>query len=398
MVSVDEATRIVISHPFRPTVGIVDVRSAVGRVLAEQVFADRDVPPFNRVAMDGIAIGFSAWNAGHRIFPVEAVHAAGEPTKSLRSDRNCFEVMTGAVLPNGTDTVIRYEDIEVKDGKAFVADVPVTQGQNVHVQGIDAKASSILLEPPMRLSPAEIALLASVGKTFVAVYQYPSTAIISSGDELVDIDKTPAPHEIRKSNTYALEAAMKEFGWSSHMIHLPDKRDVLEKELENIFKSHDVLILSGGVSKGKFDYIPSVMESLGIEKRFHQVQQRPGKPFWFGTNEEKTVFALPGNPVSTYMCFYRFVLPWLFKSFGIDVRPMSAILSKPFKFEPPVTYFLQVNASCEDGKLIATPIAGGGSGDFANLKNITGFLELPASKNQFEAGSVYPYYPFRAVK
>ena len=398
MVSVDEATRIVFSHPFLPKVGAVHLQSAVGRVLAEAVYADRDFPPFNRVAMDGIAIAFSEWHGGHRVFSVEAVQAAGEPVKTLQSRGNCLEVMTGAVLPNGTDTVIRYEDLEVKDGKAFVSEIPLAKGQNVHVQGIDAQATHVLLDPPMLLSPAEIALLASVGKTSVAVYEFPSTAIISSGDELVDIDTIPAAHEIRKSNTYALEAAMKEFGWPASMVHLPDKREVLEKELAHIFESNDVLILSGGVSKGKFDYIPSVMQSLGIEKRFHQVQQRPGKPFWFGTNEEKIVFALPGNPVSTYMCFYRFVLPWLYKSFAIDAEPMSAVLTHSIKFEAPLTYFLQVRVDCRDGKLMATPMAGGGSGDFANLKNVTGFLELPASISQFEAGSVYPYYPFRALR
>jgi len=398
MVSVAEASRIVFSHKFLATTGSLSLQSAVGHVLAEPIYADRDFPPFDRVAMDGIAIGFSDWQSGLRVFENQGVQAAGEPVKTLRGKGSCFEVMTGAVLPNGTDTVIRYEDLVLKEGEAHVTDIPLSKGQNVHARGIDAKASNLLLEPPMILSPAEIALLASVGKTSVMVYNFPVTTIISSGDELVDIDKIPAEHEIRKSNTYALDAAMKEVNWPASMVHFPDNREVLEKSLRKIFQTSDVLILSGGVSKGKFDYIPSVMESLGIEKHFHHVQQRPGKPFWFGSKNGKIVFALPGNPVSTYMCFYRYVLPWLYNCFGIAPRMISATLSKSFAFEPALTYFLQVNVSCEDGKLLAKPVAGGGSGDFANLKNVTGFLQLPAEQSHFQAGAVYPYFPFRSLR
>ena len=173
-------------------------------------------------------------------------------------------------------------------------------------------------------------------------------------------------------------------------------KSVLLDSLSKVLNDHDVLILSGGVSKGKFDFIPKVLEELGVKKLFHQVNQRPGKPFWFGASEQgKTVFALPGNPVSTYMCFYRYVKPWILRSLGIQRRDLSASLATDFTFAPNLSYFLQVEVRTQDGKLQAYPQAGGGSGDFVNLKNVTGFLELPAEQTQFKAGEVFPYFPFR---
>jgi molybdopterin molybdotransferase len=154
--------------------------------------------------------------------------------------------------------------------------------------------------------------------------------------------------------------------------------------------------LSGGVSKGKFDHVPGALGAYGIEKVFHEVSQRPGKPMWFGRAKGKTVFALPGNPVSTFMCFHRYVKPWLERSFSVPVRPQWASLKTNFQFKAPLTYFLQVSIHNEKGSLIATPDAGGGSGDFANLRSIDGFLELPLSQNEFRAGEIFPYYPFRS--
>jgi molybdopterin molybdotransferase len=189
---------------------------------------------------------------------------------------------------------------------------------------------------------------------------------------------------------------MESLKWKAKHFHFPDDKSVLLKSLDTVLNDHDVLILSGGVSKGKFDFIPTVFEELGVKKLFHHVNQRPGKPFWFGSSRDgKTIFALPGNPVSTYMCFYRYIRPWLLKSLQVETQELSASLAKNFSFAPNLTYFLQVKVKNEEGKLLAYPDAGGGSGDFVNLKNVTGFLELPADKSTFSPGEVFPYFPFR---
>lgn len=396
MVTVEEATRVVLSHLFKPTVTNVDLNDAVGRVLAEAVKADRDFPPFNRVAMDGIAIWYDEWKNGKREFYIEETQGAGQPQKSLKDVQNCMEVMTGAILPEGTDTVIRYEDVTIQGNVATLLVDKVEEGQNIHVQGQDAERNDTLLSPGIILSPAEIALLASVGIVDVPVFSFPRTAIISSGDELIEITEIPELHQIRRSNTYAIDAAMKMIGWTSTQYHIYDQKDFVIDSLKVIAEDHDVLIVSGGVSKGKFDFIPEALESINVKKLFHQVSQRPGKPFWFGESKKgKIVFALPGNPVSTYMCFYRYILPWLWKSLHVSKEQQYAMLAEDYTFQQKLTYFLQVTVKNEGGKLMAYPDAGGGSGDFANLKKVTGFLELPLDKSIFKAGEVFPYYPFR---
>ena len=396
MVSVTEASDIIFSNLYKPGVETVPLQATINRVLGEKISADRDFPPFDRVSMDGIAIQFQKLRNGQRDFQVEFTQAAGDPTRKLQSPDNCVEVMTGAVLPEATDTVIRYEDLEIRENKARILSDTIEDRQNVSRKGIDCKQDEVLLEPGILISPSEVALLASVGKVSVQVLSLPRTAIISSGDELVDVKEIPLPHQIRRSNTYAIEAGMRQLNWNAKHFHFADDKSVLLKSLETILNDHDVLILSGGVSKGKFDFIPAVFEELGVKKLFHHVNQRPGKPFWFGSSKEgKTIFALPGNPVSTYMCFYRYIRPWLLKSFQVERQELSASLASNFSFAPNLTYFLQVKVKSESGRLMAYPDAGGGSGDFVNLKNVTGFLELPPDQSKFSPGEVFPYFPFR---
>lgn len=398
MVTVREAADIIFANLHKPQKEAISIEQAVNRVLAESIFADRDFPPFDRVSMDGIAIRFSAWADGSGAFKIAFTQAAGDMQKRLDFPAQCAEVMTGAVLPENTDTVIRYEDLQIDDGVAKITIDKLEQGQNVHRKGIDCKSGEKLLEPGLQLSPAEIALLASVGKSSVEVYRMPKTAVISSGDELVAIDQTPGPQQIRRSNTYAIAAAMHPLQWNAQQFHFKDDQKELETSLRKVLQEHDVLILSGGVSKGKFDFIPEVFRTLGVKKLFHQVSQRPGKPFWFGVSPKgKTVFALPGNPVSTYMCFYRYIKPWIYKSMGMDYPTFEASLATDYFFKPPLTYFLQVAVKVENGKCIAYPEPGGGSGDFVNLKNVTGFVELPADRSAYKTGEVFSYYPIRHI-
>lgn len=396
MVSVTEAADIIFSNLYKPSIENIPLQGAVNRALAEKIKADRDFPPFDRVSMDGIAIQFQEWKNGRKEFPIEFTQAAGDTQKALRNPEACVEIMTGAILTGSTDTVIRYEDLDIKNKTARILNEAIEPGQNIHRKGIDCHQNDILLEPGILLSPAEIALLASVGKAAVDVFKLPATAVISSGDELVDIRESPLAHQIRRSNTYAIEAAMNTLSWKANHSHFPDKEEVLLKSLRTVLNDHDVLILSGGVSKGKFDFIPKIFEELGVKKLFHQVNQRPGKPFWFGASPQgKIVFALPGNPVSTYMCFYRYIKPWILKSLGLMPLNLTATLAKNFSFNPKLTYFLQVAVKIENGKLVAYPETGGGSGDFVNLKNVSGFLELPPEKSTFQTGEIFPYFPFR---
>lgn len=399
MISVEEAEKIMSEHLYRPDVESVRLEESVGRVLKEPIKADRDFPPFHRVSMDGIAILFLDWTEGVRDYPIAGIAPAGSPRVTLEESGKCLEVMTGAVLPNGTDTVIRYEDVEVKDGIARIIIDQIREKQNVHPQGSDREAGELLIEDNILISPAEIGVAASVGMPFLNVARLPKMVVISTGDELVDVDETPQPHQIRKSNEYQITSALEQMGYQADRKYVSDTKVEVDKLIASCVNSYDVIILSGGVSAGKFDYVPQALKDNGVTEHFHRIKQRPGKPLWFGTNDEKgvTVFALPGNPVSSFMCTVRYVGPWLNLSLTGQERPKKmAILASDYHFQPDLTYYLQVRTEMdENGKLWAFPETGGGSGDLANLLRADSFLELPRGQNDFSKGEVFPCYQFR---
>jgi len=401
MISVQEAEAIILSKIPECKIEQIALPEAIGKVLQEPIFTDRDLPPYNRVAMDGIAINFASFEKGNRNFKIEAIGAAGEPQLTLNSPDNCTEIMTGAVLPDQTDTVIRYEDVEIKNGVAVLSIDTCIKGQNIHPQGKNHKKGTLLIEKGIRLSAAEIGIAASVGKATLQVALSPKIAIVSTGKELVDIDEQPLPYQIRSSNVYQIQAQLKQWGISSDRLHIPDELSIIKEQLQVAIEQYDVLLLSGGVSKGKFDFLPQALDELGIEKAFHKITQRPGKPFWFGSNDSTTVFAFPGNPVSTFTCLIRYFKIWLGVFLGVysktkTIQTKSYPLLEDVHFKPDLTYFLPVKLITNtNGETTAKPSKGNGSGDFANLANVDGFLELPKGKDLYKKGSYYPYYNFR---
>lgn len=396
MITVEEASAIILDHLLKPAGQEMRLADSLHKVLAEPIMADRDFPPFNRVSMDGVAISYAEWTGGRRTFSIEDTQPAGAAQKSLLDRTHALEVMTGAVVPGGCDVVVRYEDLDMRGPAATVLLDSVEPWQNIHRQGADAKKGQVLLQPGVKIAPPEIALLASVGKEKVNVYTLPKVAIVSSGDELVEIGDVPLLHQVRRSNAYAVQSALAALGCDSDRFHVTDEKALMEEKMKEIARAYPVIILSGGVSKGKYDFVPEILEKIGIHKVFHQVSQRPGKPFWFGRSAAGNIaFALPGNPVSTFLCFCRYVKPWLLRCLGQQPHEHFAVLATDFSFPPPLTHFLQVSVKNEAGCLRAYPAPGGGSGDFVNLKNVSGFLELPLDKKDFKAGEVYPYRPFR---
>ena len=396
-----EAHVLATARPLPPET--VALPHAAGRVLAETLVADRDFPPFNRVAMDGIAVAHAAWAGGQTEFPIEHTQYAGAPPQPLQNPEAAMEVMTGAVLPPGTDVVIRYEDILLHDNRATIQiPPPDAPGVNIHRQAADRHAGDVLLRPGTRLGPAELAVAATVGAASVAVARAPRLAVVSTGDELVGIDQTPLPHQIRRSNAYALQALFAQAGADVSLFHLPDDREELRVGLTNILGAgFDAVVLSGAVSKGRADHLPDLLRELGVVEIFHEVQQRPGKPMWFGARAEgPVVFGLPGNPVSTFLTACRYVRPWLRAvqqpaaaaetTVAFEV-PLPAMLTVDINFKPQLTHFVPVRLTVDaEGRRLATPLRVGGSGDLAGLVGATAFLELPPEPAVFAAGSVWP--------
>ncbi|MBT8318447.1 MAG: molybdopterin molybdotransferase MoeA [Lutibacter sp.] len=369
---------------------------SLGRTLKEDILADRDFPPFNRISMDGIAISSEAFNKGQRSFKIEGVQAAGSKQLTMQNPANCIEAMTGAVLPKNTDIVIQYELLDIKDGVATVNLEAIKSSQNVHLKGLDRKKGDILIPKNTLISPAEIGVFATVGKMTVKVAKQPKVMIISTGNELVGVCDTPEEHQIRRSNVYTLVSLLEKLNIHAETAHITDDKELLLTKINSFLNDFDVLLFSGAVSKGKFDFIPEVLDELGVDKLFHRVKQRPGKPFWFGKKDHKTIFAFPGNPVSTFASCLKYFYPWYYKSVGINYENKNqAILAEDYFFKPDLTYFLQVKVTKEDGKVFATPITGRGSADLANLVDSDAFLELPDDRSNFTKGEVFPLITYR---
>lgn len=398
MITVEKALQIVNSFAKDFGVEKVPLQKALNRILRKPILADRDFPPFHRVTMDGIAIEYKSFESGQRSYKVEGIGAAGAPLQKLKDSNNCLEVMTGAMLPKSTDTVIRSEDVSINNGIATITSNQLKRGQNIHYQGSDKQKGEQIIEEGTVLSPAEIGVCATVGESEILVAKLPNVLIISTGDELVDVHETPKPHQIRKSNIWQIQSILQQLGIEAQTAHLVDQKEAIISQLKEYLKSYDVLIFSGAVSKGKFDFLPEALEEVGVKKIFHKVLQRPGKPFWFGTTDlGNTIFAFPGNPVSTFACTQFYFKNWLNKSLGIKNQKLQyAALAEDLNFNPDLTYFLQVKLeNTAEGKNLAYPITGNGSGDLANLVYADAFMVIPQGKTLFIKGETYPIIPFR---
>lgn len=410
MISVANALQTVLNTTQDYGVEEIPFLKSVGRILKETIFADSHFPPFNRVAMDGIAIDFYQFKSGQRAFLIEGIQAAGSVQITLQNSKNCIEVMTGAVLPNHTNTVIRYEDVSVENGIATLTIDAIIDGQNVHTKGKDRRSGDLLIHENTRISAAEIGVLATVGKSYVKVAKQPKVMIVSTGDELVGVDEIPLAHQIRRSNVFTLVSLLEKLNIVSDTAHITDDKPILKSKIKTYLQQYDVLLFSGAVSKGKYDFLPEVFEELEVEKLFHKVTQRPGKPFWFGRaaslplsdrhvnqneNKQTIVFGFPGNPISTFVNCLAYFYPWYYKSIGLETEEETAILGEDVNFRPNLTYFLQVKVENKKGCIVAFPIAGNGSGDLASLVKTAAFIQLPEDTLAFKKGEVFKIIRYR---
>jgi molybdopterin molybdotransferase len=375
----------------------VTLTEACGRVLREPVLAERDQPPFDRVTMDGIAIASGDFAAGTRRFRIVGIQAAGQPPPALDGPATCVEVMTGAVLPDGCDAVVPVEELTLEGEIAHIErQAAVQAGCYVHRRASDHSAGTLLLPSGTRLAAPELAILALAGKATVRVARAPRVAVICTGDELKEVDEPLAAHEIRNTNAYGLTALLQARAIRAvSSRRLADDPAAMHAELSRLLESEDVLVISGGVSKGKFDYVPAVLKRIGVREVFHRIAQRPGKPMWFGVAAGgQLVFGLPGNPVSSLVCLRRYVIPALEAAMGLQAKPQRVLrLTEDVDFSPPLTLFLPVTARWDaQARGLATPRPTNTSGDLTALAGTDGFVELPAEASQHPAGCAVPFF------
>jgi molybdopterin molybdotransferase len=396
-IDVAEAAALVASRqPDYPAVEI-ELRGAQNCILRETLHAERDQPPFHRVTMDGIAIRAAGLAVGHRRFRIGGTQAAGAAALPLGADDACVEIMTGAMLPGDADTIVPVERIEVNNGWATLEEgYQPEAGQFVHRRASDHSRGDVILEAGAHIGVPEMAVLTVAGKTTVSVAQWPRIAVISTGDELVDVGVPMADFQIRSSNDWAIAAALQRRGCDRiTRARLPDDPAAMRMAVKALHEDNDVLVLSGGVSMGKYDYVPQIMTELGVELVFHKVLQRPGLPMWFGVSAAgRPVFALPGNPVSSLVCFVRYACPALLKALGARSLEVPRIkLAEGFCFKPDLTCFLPVVLQhTSTGDQIAVPNPTNTSGDFVGLAGSDGVIELPRGQDEFPAGFIAPFY------
>ena len=393
MLSPSQADELIAQHLTCLPIESLPLAQCAGAVLRENVYAERDQPPFDRVTMDGIALDSRGVREGTRRLRIQAMQAAGDPPLTLAGRDHCIEVMTGTPLPAGCDAVVPVERIRIRDGAAELAhEVSVEPDQNVHRRGSDTRQGNLLLAAGTRLGPPEIAIAAGAGMARIRVSSQPMLAVISTGNELIEPGEPILPHQVRRSNAYAIAAALRLHGFQRVADdHIADDAAELRRRLKFHLETHDVLVLSGGVSMGKLDLVPRILEELGVRCVFHKVAQRPGKPLWFGiASSGAAVLALPGNPVSTAVCVSRYVLPALAASQGqASSRPERMALAAPVTVSSALTFFVPIRIEIDDwGRSWAVPAPTNGSGDFTALAGTDGFAELPPGPNTYPKGFV----------
>src|SRR2546425_5417351 len=365
----------------------VEISRSCGRVLAQPITADRDYPPFDRSIRDGFALRAEDAVPGATLRCIGEIKA-GSGFDGVVGPGECAQIMTGAAVPSGADAVVMIEHVSI-DGERVTLSRSASRGQSIVARGKEARAGQQLLAPGTRLGYAEMALAGQVGSAQVSVFKRPRAAILSTGDEVVDVSATPGPLQVRNGNSIALEALAALSGAEGAPLgNAPDEKKELRRHIERGLEA-DLLIISGGVSMGKYDLVEMVLSELGAEFVFDSVAIRPGRPAVFGTCRGKPVFGLPGNPVSTMVTFELFVAPAIDVLSGAEPRPLPLVearLGEALHEKPGLTHFLPARVEWRGGAPEVKALKWQGSGDIAALAKANCFLVVPADRDKIAAG------------
>jgi molybdopterin molybdotransferase len=399
MLSVETALAKVLEQA-RPLPAVVAASTeALGRVLAEAIASDVDSPPHDKSIVDGYALRAADLEAGIKKFNVlEEVTAGQLPTLEVASGQ-ATRIMTGAPIPSGADAVVMVERTELVESATGVSQIvvdveQVKAGQNIMRQASSMRRGETVLLEGSVVRAIELGLLAEVGRSSVSVVSRPTVAVLATGDELVPAEQVPQPGQIRNSNGPMLVACARQLGAiASDLGFSSDDRAALAEHIERGLAA-DVLVLSGGVSAGVLDLVPGVLEELGVQQVFHKVNLKPGKPLWFGVgsrgDRQTLVFGLPGNPVSSLVCFELFVRPAIRRLAGhkrVSLTQACARLSEPFsqRGDRPTYYPSKLEEEGEQRQIM--PLRWKGSGDLRTLADANALAYFPAGEREFAAGS-----------
>ncbi|QDW25704.1 molybdopterin molybdotransferase MoeA [Pedobacter sp. KBS0701] len=384
MISVKEAKHLISQHIIALNPISIDLAKASGHILAADVYAKYDIPAFSQSSMDGYALKFVDHE---KILSIVGEMAAGTAAKISIQNGETSRIFTGAPLPNGADTVVMQEKITRIDGKITLEDSNLKPGLNVRDKGSEIKAGALAMEKGDFLSPAAIGFLAGIGVNEVSVYPIPKISVIVTGKELQQPGKTLGFGQVYESNSYSLSAALKHEGIEQIVVYeADDDLEVLKKVLRTAIASSDVVLLTGGVSVGDYDFVIEAASHCGIRQIFHKVKQKPGKPLFFGTKDQKLIFGLPGNPSSVLSCYYNYVLPAVktLSHKGNSVIEVQAELTHPYSKPAGLTHFLK--GKYENG--LVTPLHAQESYRLSSFAQANCLICLDETKEYFNKSDI----------
>jgi len=393
MIIADQALQIVLENVAPLGVERIPIVEAARRVLAQDISSPRDIPGFDNSAMDGYAVRAADLAKASEASPVkltvvETVGAGKMPTRRV-SAGEAARTMTGAPIAEGADAIV---PVERTRGSGAVVEflVPVEKGASIRPRGEDLRLGDLVMSAGKTLKPADLGMLASVNRAMVEVIRRPRVAIVATGDELVDVDQSPVGAQVVNSSAYALAGAIREAGAEAVILKVArdDAREIRERLAEAM--TFDVVLSTGGVSVGQFDHVAGALDELGMRQLFHGVAQRPGRPLKFGAVGYRPIFGLPGNPVSTLVCFYLYARPAILKMSGmrrVGLPRIRARCAVDITVGKDVTEFVRVKIERDARGWLATPTGSQGSGILSSLSRADGLLVGPSTETLLKAGA-----------
>lgn len=399
MIKFEEALEKILENTFILSAKKIPIQESIGMILQEDIYSGIEMPPFDKVAMDGYAVNsLDTRNSPVSLKCVGLIQAGDVFTKRLERGE-CVKIMTGAPLPKGADSVIMIENARQSAGFVEVSK-PVKRGENVCFRAEDIKREERVLEKGKRISPSEVGILATVGRRFVKIIPKPKVAILNTGGEIVPLGSKLARFKIYNTNGPMLEALLKYDGIKPSILGIA-KDNV--RHLSNAIRKGlraNILLISGGVSMGDYDLIPEVLKNAGVKQIFHKVNIKPGKPLFFGVKNKTVIFGIPGNPVSNFLSYLMFVRPAINKMMGYkDCKPLfkEGILKREFRTKAGRRHFVLVKVREERGYFYLLPVASHGSADTLSLSKADGFMMVDERAPIVQSGSKIKFITWKEI-
>jgi molybdopterin molybdotransferase len=401
MISVAEALKAIIDNATTLPSRTIAIEQAHSFVLVNNITADRPLPPFDRVAMDGFAVRSSDFTGPDLELKLKGCIQTGIQSEVVVGPGEAVQIMTGAPCPKGADAVVKVESSQILGDTVRLHEEKMKPGLNIAPKGEDTAQGDVLIKAGTALTTTGIAICASVGCSEVEVYRKPRVKIISTGTEIIPPSQQPLPYQIRDCNSYTLRSMCGGYALENEFLGIGEDDPAVLGALIQAGLDSEILILSGGVSMGEFDHIPGLLSANGVRSIFHHVKVKPGKPIWFGKSDRGTfVFGLPGNPVSVQTCFRIFVEPLIKKLSGYQ-EPHHAFLKLPLREDTssktPREHYMPGELVSSGATTMVKPVFIRGSGDFTNFEKSQGLFIVPAEKRWVKAGEMVEFLPWREL-